>query len=99
MRPGLLRTAMLAAALCVAPAVAQDAPPPALGTSTGYNLLPQALLLIEATRAGVAFEAVPDSRLRVVRHMATGFPCLFLPDSEALVTVVAAVEGATAGED
>jgi predicted RNase H-like HicB family nuclease len=105
MRTALLHAvaaAALAAALCIvgSSALAQDesAPRP-LGLSTGYNLLPQALSLIEATRAGVAFEAVPDSRFRLVRHIATRFPCAFQPASEAVVTVVAGGEGVAIGED
>jgi hypothetical protein len=81
-----------------APARAQDAGLQ-MGVSTGRNLLPLSLSLIEATRAGVVFEAVPDTRFRVVRHTATRFPCIFLPTSEALVSVVAPAEGAAAGED
>ncbi len=95
----------LAAALCIASpsALAQEQPEaeplPEIGVSTGYNLLPQSLDLIEATRAGVAFEAVSDTRFRLVRHMATRFPCSFLPTSAALVTIVAAREGAAAADD
>jgi hypothetical protein len=100
MRHAYLRSiaAALAAALAAAhrPVTAQQ---PQAGASTGFNLLPQTLTLIESTRSGVAFEAVPDSRFRVVRHTATGFRCSFLPDSQALVTVVAAGEGARAGDD
>lgn len=104
MRHAVLRAvsaaALAALGLAGVSARAQEAEAPIqYGVSTGYNLLPLSLNLIEATRSGVAFEAVSDTRFRILRHMATKFPCMFLPDTAAVVTLVAASEGAQPGDD